>query len=531
MQSLVLTLGHNSSAILVSDGRIIAGYEEERLTGIKSDSAFPEHAIRELTTLLHDIPDDVEVLVDHWFLDGELPLPNKYWKPDFLRFLFPNHKVIGLSGVTHHDTHALSAEVFAGADFPKNHHTFVVDGFGTFGECYSVYEGDRLVKRSIGFGKSIGLFYQYATAFCGMKMHQHEYKMLAYETHINEIIPCPYRIRLLNSLIDQYSHLFDPFGPEVIETSLSSLDFIRSRVDNVLNSYMLQVRHESMIIGSVSDERNIRILVAYFTQRLAENVLRRVFYEFKPENLIVVGGVFYNVKLNSMLCDMTPGKFCAMPLAGDQGAGLGLYQHIHGDLVWPNHLFWGTRRPFVDNHVSGLVVSDHIDTIKAQLYINGVVNVVRGAMEYGPRTLCNTSTLALPSLDNAATINRMNDRTNEMPFALVVTEAQANTLFEDLDKVHKSLEYMIVTRRFRRGHQTGLEGGAHYYPLEDLYTCRPQVTSEPMMVDLLNEFGPLINTSFNYHGQPIVFSQEQIERAHMNERMEFPITTVVMSEE
>ena len=39
MKSLLITLGHNSSAIFV-DGDTLIGYEEERLTGIKSDSQF-----------------------------------------------------------------------------------------------------------------------------------------------------------------------------------------------------------------------------------------------------------------------------------------------------------------------------------------------------------------------------------------------------------------------------------------------------------------------------------------------------------
>ena len=38
-KSLLLTLGHNSSAIFIDDNCVI-GYEEERLTGIKADSQF-----------------------------------------------------------------------------------------------------------------------------------------------------------------------------------------------------------------------------------------------------------------------------------------------------------------------------------------------------------------------------------------------------------------------------------------------------------------------------------------------------------
>jgi len=50
------------------------------------------------------------------------------------------------------------------------------------------------------------------------------------------------------------------------------------------------------------------------------------------------------------------------------------------------------------------------------------------------------------------------------------------------------------------------------------------------MVELLNEFGPLINTSFNCHGHPIVFGQKEIERDHIEQRKLFPIITVIQED-
>jgi tRNA A37 threonylcarbamoyladenosine synthetase subunit TsaC/SUA5/YrdC len=89
---------------------------------------------------------------------------------------------------------------------------------------------------------------------------------------------------------------------------------------------------------------------------------------------------------------------------------------------------------------------------------------------------------------------------------------------------------MVVTRKFKSGLQVGLEGGAHYYPMEGIYTCRPQITEDPDMVKLLEEFGPLINTSFNYHGNPIVFNQDQIDGNHLMQRKTTDITTIVVKE-
>lgn len=534
MFALILTLGHNSSAILVEDGNILAGYEEERLSGEKSDSRFPINAIRKLIQL-YDLPIDISICVSHWFLDGNLPdEDNKYWNRSILKEFFPEAKYYGLNidEITHHHAHALSAQVFAGENFPKNYHILVMDGFGTEGECMTMYErrSDYTLKKTgyvYGFMQSLGLLYQYATDFCKMKMHQHEYKMLAYETHITELISKE-NIGIVNNRVDEWVNLFirDCVSSSAKEFSLITLELTHRLTDLLLLAYLASMKQLCNI--DVSDIRNVRILVAYFVQRTVEKVVGSIVMHHHPENLLVVGGLFYNVKLNSLLCDMVPGKFCVMPLAGDQGAGLGVYQYHFGDLKWPGHLFWGTRDLGFTSSIKGMVKMDSArGLISDKLKGDGIVNLVRGSMEFGPRALCNTSTFALPTLVNAEIINKMNDRTNEMPFALVVTEDQAKDLFEDIDKVHRSLEYMIVTRRFKKGRQVGLEGGAHYYPLQDLYTCRPQITHDPMMVSLLKEFGPLINTSFNYHGQPIVYDRESIEAAHENESKYYDITTIV----
>ena len=535
MNSLVLTLGHNSSAVLIVDGRIIAGYEEERLSGEKSDSKFPINAIIKLIQVYNVfMPKDINICVSHWFLDGGLPdEDNKYWNKTFLKKFFPRaiYYSLNTGTLTHHDAHAYSAQVFAGKGFSEDYYLAVMDGFGTEGECISIYRKElngELEKIRVihGFYKSLGLLYQYATDFCGMRMHQHEYKMLAYETHITEVLSTQ-DILALDQRIDFWAEIHSTGNGDIKETSLGNLEAAHFGMKLMLAAHLTRCEMDYNI--DISDIRIARIIISYIVQGCVERIVLKLLRGYQPRNLIVVGGLFYNVKLNSLLCDMVPGKFCAMPLAGDQGAGLGVYQYYFKDLKWPEHLFWGTRDLRFIPTADGIIKSfNHtLDQLRACLFNDGIVNLVRGSMEFGPRTLCNTSTLALPTSENAELINKMNGRTNEMPFALVVTQEQATELFEDIDKVHKSLEYMIVTRKFKPFKHIGLEGGAHFYPLEKVYTCRPQITSDPLMVALLNEFGPLINTSFNYHGQPIVYDQKSIEWAQCNERKYYNINTIV----
>jgi predicted NodU family carbamoyl transferase len=541
MKSLAISLGHNASAVLIEDGRIVAGYEEERFSAVKSDSNFPIHSIHELKSRFDlKCPD---VYVGHWFIDAQLPGPNKYWQPQVLQELFPGCNVDSLSAdFTHHDSHLESAKVFAGKDFAHSYTAIVADGFGSFGECISIYKvtgaGHRLLRRMWGFDRSLGMLYQYATAFMGMKMHNHEYKMLAYEVHIERVLEWGHRQTLVELAQEEAKRFMEELYAFKLSsdydpvTSLDALPNVQVDIDQRLSrvARAVGVNH--------SDVFKLRVVISWFVQRVVELVMTTLASMYSEGSLMVVGGLFYNVKLNHLLAGQTKGKFCAMPLAGDQGAALGVYQAYKGDLQWPGHLAWGHRTLNFDHILlpPGVIEveseEEAIKPIQKALETKGFVNLVRGAMEFGPRALCNTSTLALPSKSIAENINRMNDRTMEMPFAPVMTREQADEAFVDVDKIHRSLEYMICTRTYRSGFGEKMPGAAHLYP-DGHYTGRPQITSDPMMVDLLREYGPLVNTSYNFHGVPIVRSPEQILDTHVKQWDAAPdlrpITVVIRS--
>ena len=531
-RSLVLTLGHNASAILVEDGQILAGYEEERFTNIKSDSQFPIRSINEIEKLFGSTHYD-DVCVGHWFTAGLL-LNQKYLDMDAIRQRSDTVNSISQT-LTHHDSHHLSAAAFAKAyDFPETYTSIVADGFGTFGECISIYSVDkggyRLTRRIFGYGNSLGMLYQYATAYMGMKMHNHEYKMLGYEAHITEVLSDE-RIRDLDDMVvtEAQKRVKRMLNYEVdrdtdIVVNKSALAATQHKVGELLDSILLALDL------NVADRHNHREIISYFVQGVVERVMGSIVELYRPANLLVSGGLFYNVKLNHKLADMVE-KFCVMPRAGDQGAGLGVYQAYHGDLEWPMHLFWG-HRTLRNVQGSGIVnvanEYDAADVMQKQLRENGMVNIVRGAMEFGPRSLCNTATIALPNMATVERINKMNDRTTVMPMAPAMTRQWAEQNLAGCDKIVGSLEYMIATRNIA---SNDAPGASHFYPLTGRSTCRPQIISDNdwLMNDLLGEFGPLINTSFNYHGVPIVFDAPSIQFSHEQQNKVDRITTVVIN--
>lgn len=537
MKSLLLTLGHNSSGILVDDVELRWGYETERLSGKKSDSAFPVSAVA--------TSGDVDMAyVTHWSPTGSLgDMSEKHWQP------------VWLSGVpmrtlstefTHHDAHLWSAMHYAGPQFPYGRAAYglVIDGFGNFGEHFSVYRIEKfrepkLVRRFHGYGTSLGLWYQYATAFMGMKMHEDEYKLLGYEAHVLEADAVA---------LDEMAEIASEKWLDWMYESVygSAYDPVYN-VDALPEVRRLVFEH----LGGVMRARAIsdptatggRIVLSYYVQQVLERVVRRVIEQLAPDarSLLCAGGVFYNVKLNKILLDLVAergGQFCVNPLAGDQGAALGLYFYDRPGIKFPADLCWGRRALRDVGHIEGVhFVGDELAATKLcseLLASRGVVNLVRGSMEFGPRALCNTSTLALPTRAMVEKINAANERNTVMPMAPVMTHSAYAAWLERAQHVWRSAQHMIVAMELAEHPLSEHMGVVHEYNHPHKYhTCRPQVASgsDALMQSLLRDHGGvLINTSFNFHGKPIAFDMPSIVENHMlQNRRDADFHTVVVT--
>lgn len=534
MKSLLLTAGHNSSAILIEDNQVKWGYETERLTGVKSDSRFPMPPL--MAKGIGAVPD--VVYVTHWQPDGVLEnVKQKYLDLSY----FDGIPVRSLSADrTHHDTHIAGAELYAGRAFICEPGTvgLVIDGFGTFGEHISVYAYDLTGRRMLatryrGYDTSLGLFYQYATAFMGMKMHEDEYKLLGYEVHVPD------------SMIDVLDNMAYEASQEFLDDMQSTI--YGSKYDPLYDVNVLENTRNKVYARLTAVCRNLGIVdptsfdgraaLAYFVQSVLELTVLAIVRRHGAKNLLCSGGCFYNVKLNRILLKEITGKICVYPLAGDQGNALGLYAMDNPEFKMPDNLNWGRRKLADPGHVPGMYFMKPDEKaygfVSTMLATHGYVNLVRGDMEFGPRALCNTTTLAVPTMENVARINAANGRNTVMPMAPVMTRAMYDDLFYDTQRVHKSEEHMIVSLEYKRSPSIDMRGAAHGYSKPYVhYTGRPQVLSDldPLSA-IIKEYGhPLINTSFNYHGNPIAFDVGSIYDNHMMQWRNDPsFTTVVLT--
>jgi carbamoyltransferase len=521
-RQLCITLGHNSSCILLNNGEVIYGFENERLSKIKSDSQFPELAIEKC--LCYCTPDNIDkIYISHWSVDGKLSsMSAKHYNSFYLHLTFRNAVIHTLTkDFTHHDAHYWSAKCFAKGFKEENVFGIVADGFGNFGETISIYYEDNLIKRVFGFGTSLGLFYQYATAFLGLKMNQDEYKLLGYGAHIfNHITQKEFEE--LNKETDKWTHKFlkDIFSllPNIKYDPLCSIDSLpalrlkyQERFDKVLSVF----RHD------ISLETR-RVIISYFVQTIVEKVILEIIKKYNMKNIILSGGLFLNVKLNNEILKVS-NNICIMPLCGDQGAALGIYYKHYPELEI-NNLYWGTRsidKKELNSEI--IVLPNDLKTINLEvsklLRFGYILNIIHGSMEFGPRALCNTSTITIPTNENVKYINFVNRRSTIMPMAPVITNPFRYFHSKDIKKIHKSLDYMITAINYDIKISKTVDFAGVSHADSSGVTGRPQVIKKNhILYGVINEFGILINTSFNIHGTPIVYDVNDINKAYTEQR-------------
>jgi carbamoyltransferase len=553
---LMLTLGHNSSAIYF-DGKKAIGYEEERLNRIKSSSAYPRLAIEEIEKNASIIPGSY-VFISHWFDNFDFDqATSKYFDKEHFDALVSKYslkKILLSENFTHHDAHARSVLSFMADQWDHEKHEayfaeddelsiIVADGFGNSQEAISIYglhmnEDEpnlALKKRFYGYQYSLGLMYQYATSFCGMKENQDEYKFLGYETHISSILS-QRELDLLRSLAaDKAQQMCSAM---TLESDGRPENW---KTDGFINvEYLMSIKdqwhkHYADVLEKVSPNtrgRNVRVVIGHYIQELIENVLTYLVKTFNVKHIALAGGIFYNVKLNNKILNNVPGLFSVVPLAGDQGCGIGMYESFIGEFKWGD-LKWGHRPSFANwkSQISANdlkkygdyikfysqenrneAVSDTIDLVTK----NKLVNVVKSRMEFGPRALCSTTTLALPTSSNVMVINDLNERDTVMPMAPVVLDSAMNNFFDESisDRVVGSDKFMILTYDYKNPDLQSYGGVAHKYPDREVWSGRPQrvLPDDTFMHDVLTgiESNILINTSFNAHGRPIVYAFDSV---------------------
>ena len=533
---------HNSAASILIDGKLVASVEEERISRIKGDNAYPAGAIAEVLAIAGVREQDVDIVAQAGlgrreqkpYLDKlfarigllgkqDAELRKFYWKHQFERYvrvLRPRRKPEGsladkpFHAVEHHEAHAASA-YYASPFGDERVGVITLDGAGDF-SWGSVWVGENGRMREVAhlsYLNSIGLLYSAVTHHLGFIAGRHEGKVLGLAAFGN---PEPFLSRLLEHTdASDWDALFDARLTRVPLRPVSPMG--------------CEVVAE--LCGELSREDIAAGLQAYTEKMICEWVRRQV-EALKVSKLALAGGVFSNVKLNQRILAL-PGveNIYVHPNMGDGGLATGaafeVYSRLHGGLhpeLAPVYLGTEIDR---DNALQALqklgVVYEEPENLAhtvGRLLADGkVVARADGKMEYGPRALGNRTVMAPchdPSINQW--LNKKFARTEFMPFAPVILQEHAKEYFPSWDEGQIAARFMTLTCDASDVAKKNIPAAVHVDG-----TARPQVIrreDNPGYYDILKEYhaatgvASVINTSFNMHEEPIVRTAEDAIRAY-----------------
>ena len=539
MKVLGIHDGHNASACLLADGKVLGAVQEERFSRVKNHDIFPSRAIAHLLREAGIGPGDVDRIA----LNGR-HLPRSRTREDLLRQFEESSDLVsrcrgllrhspvnsiyrrarratrlrnlqraGFEGrqaafVDHHRAHAAAA--YWGSPWREGPVLVLTcDAAGDdLSASASVWEAGRERQLvAVGEADSLGMVYSMVTFLTGMVPNEHEYKLmgLAPYAHAGEVERVCAKFRTLLS--------FPANG---------SVGWVRGRgVPDLFHSYrflrnLLERDRMDAVAGGLQK----------FTEEMLTGWARRCIARTGVRKVALGGGVFMNVKANQAIAALPEVEdIFIFPSCGDEsnafGAAYAAYTDNRSSRDPPieplGPLYLGPRardgevERLLATGASGLVVRRMADPAVevAELLARGeIVARFRGRTEFGARALGNRSILADPErVEGVRTINEMiKSRDFWMPFALTINREHEGEYV--LNPKGLMAPYMMIT--FPTTAAVGkIRAGTH--PYDD--TVRPQILDEvwnPEYHRLIDAFrtrtgkGAVLNTSFNLHGSPIV---------------------------
>lgn len=555
MKIVGLNEGHGSSAILLNDGRLVAGIQEERFTRVKNQGGFPQKSIEYLLSI--DSSDEEVVVAScgtevpprdrtrndtlHRYEAGfsmgqaikgkvrELPRIGRAIDRIVLRHKrnaerFTDAANFGfatslVNTIDHHTCHAAAA-YYGWGKYDEPVVVVTCDGAGDR-LCATVSIGKRgHLERiaDISEENSVGLLYSRITYLMGMVPLEHEYKLMG-------LAPYAGFSSGVKTMRDRFSSLFefDEKNP-----------LVWKRKRGVPSMYYALPLLKKIVEFKRFD--HVAAGLQLFLEEFLVTWIRNIVRETGIRKLAFSGGVFMNVKANKAIMEMPEVEnIFIYPSCGDEtnAAGAAYYLQANqnsklGEVISVeplSHLYWGTEhtdkeveQALLDTKTDHQLVWEYKENIEkdvARLLADGeVVARYKGRMEFGARSLGNRSILANPSKPGVIKIinDMIKSRDFWMPFAASLIAEDSNKYIVNAKKI--PAPYMILSFDTKPEARDAMRAGIHPYD----YTCRAQEVYEEWNRDYhklichFREFtgeSVILNTSFNLHGYPVVETPAQ----------------------
>ena len=538
-----LNIGHDAGISIIDGQKVLFAANEERFSRVKNHVGFPFLALEEALNLIgkkqidliavegkrvlqfkelgaytpENYPRYIKVSdrlgFSRFFLGTSLGVSvtqNIHFVTQFPRRqgIISNLRKYGLVApinfYDHHEAHNATA-VFAGSQVKGVSISMDASGEGYCSKVF-YFDGERmqhLRKYDLPSYFSVANMYKHITYNLGFKPLKHEGKItgLAAFGNSDETARIIHSYFNFSEKSDLWTNKFGYGLPAAKKLSKVLIGFSREDI--------------AAGIQKVLEES----IVTYLKSIVQENSTSGV------EHVYLSGGLFANVKLNQRIVEQPWAKGVEVaPNMGDGGLNLGVALLANQKPVGRlGNLYLGT--PLDTYDIMGLAnkyncklrqVWNPAELVAQSLSEGLVVAVSRNRMEYGPRALCNRSILySATNKDVNGWLNKRLNRTEFMPFAPVVRDVDAPSLFE----IDSSSDYsnMTITCACTPSAKRDYPAIVHVDG-----TARPQVLKEdvnPFMYEVLTRYKALtgnctlVNTSFNMHEEPIVRSTEDSIKA------------------
>ncbi len=416
-------------------------------------------------------------------------------------------RLYGISGdkivsYDHHKCHQYYA-YFASPFRNEPALVFTCDGGGDgVNGTVCIVENDNIKEIARNNCTDLARLYRYITLLLGMKIGEHEYKVMGLAPYASD-----YEIKKCDKVFKNIFHV-----PDLL------IEYKNRPSD--LFFYFREQLADCRFDG-----------IAGGVQKLVEEVGREWFSavtnKLNISRIVFAGGLSMNVKLNKHIGEIgSVQEFYCPPSAGDESTALGACYLAHRSVS--DSPVASMRNNYLGPSFSSAEILEAVSKMKnctvhrniqnkdivKLLVQDQVIGRFAGRMEFGARALGNRSIIANPG--NPAIARKINKKIKFrdfwMPFAPSVLD-----LYVD--------RYLINPKRLMSDHMTlsfdVTEEGrkaliAAIHPSD--YTARAHIVTRelnPGYYELIEAFaeetgvGAVLNTSFNLHGLPLVCSPEQ----------------------
>jgi carbamoyltransferase len=519
---------HDSSVCLFRDNQLIFACEEEKFTGIKHDSSFPERALEYIHKKFKLTNKNIQAVC--YYESPELKykrvldnIKTKWYK--YPKYSVKSYfKIKNIKGKIDKKLKTISKNVF----YSTHHESHLYYSFYTspFHEsaCLSIDGVGEIDTLSFGYGNykgieyktlgtyphSLGLYYTAMTSYLGFKPNEGEYKMMGLASYGNPNIYLDKVKELISYKNTSLRCNMDVFCWDRSDTMMfnEKLETLLGIPPRLTNEPLTDV-HQNLAASVQKVYEEVFFMILKSIKFLTEN-----------SNLSLGGGCAYNGTANGKIIDQTQfNRLWIPPAPSDAGSAIGSV--IHYLVKKRNFCDKISRNPFLgpsydDNEIYNEIknynykkfkdIEEIINHIVKPLNEGSVVGWFQGHIEFGARALGNRSILANPTIDGMKDrINRViKKREGFRPFAPMVTKDKQHKYFLMKDDV----PYMNQVVKVKDNYRDILKAVTHVDGTARVQTVQNHTIINKLLLEFEKISGHpiLLNTSFNVKDKTMVLT-------------------------